>query len=129
LTLTYESYTFGLRERRYTKKKRFATPTILLTTIGYIKNGAWYSAEGQILPVGTKLRISGTLYTSGYVFVPPGRPIKIYVMVPGSASYTLLTTVNTISPSNFHYEYVLGSMGNYKFYCKFEGDDEYEGCP
>jgi hypothetical protein len=126
LTLLYETYSLGSKKRMRAVKKRFATPTIILTMINTKAGGT--SVEGQTLPAGTALRIVGTLYTSSYAFVPSGKPIKIYVMLPGSTSWTLLATVNTVEPSNFLYVYTLG-VGNYKFYCQFEGDSEYTGCP
>ncbi len=121
--LLYESYSKG-PEMAVSAKK---TATILATALGKIQDGVWTSLEGKEVPVGTSVRISGTLYTGAYVKLPISTTINVYHKL-GTGSYSKIASPSTDSNSNFHVEYTLAEVGTHTFYAEFPGDDAYEGC-
>lgn len=127
MTLVYESYSSRKTQARFQKR-----PTRLLTTLGKTVDTTWQNVNGTEQPVGLKVEIRGTLYwidpTGAYQFVEAGKSIKIYMMLPASPTWFLLTTVTTGANSSFLHTYILGVQGLHRFYCEFAGDDVYEGC-
>jgi len=121
--LLYESYSTG-PEMAVSAKK---TATILATSLGQIKDSTWESLEGKEVPVGTSVRISGTLYTDAYAKVGSGKTINIYHKL-GTGAYSKISTATTDGDSNFHVNYTLADVGSHTFYAEFPGDAAYEGC-
>jgi len=121
--ILYESYSKG-PEMAVTAAK---VKTILATALGRIVDGTWESLEGKTVPVGTSVRISGTLYTDAYAKVGSGKTIVVRHKV-GTGAYESISWPVTDENSNFALNYTLVEAGVHTFQAEFGGDDAYEGC-
>lgn len=121
--LLYESYSQG-PQMAVQAIAPTLIPTILLTVLNREIDGL-ESVEGMELPVGTEIRVAGTLYDESYNPLN-NKPVHIYHKL-GGASFSRISIAST-SNGNFVYTYTLDEVGTHTFYCEFLGDSQYEGC-
>ena len=123
IPILYESYSQG-PEMIVSAITPALIPTILLTVLNREIDGL-ESVEGMELPVGTEIRVAGTLYDENYNALS-NKTVHIYHKLGGGA-YSRIASASTTN-GNFAYNYTLNEVGTHTFYCEFEGDETYEGC-
>lgn len=122
--LLYESYARGPNMAVSAIAVPTKIPTILLTVLNRRIDGL-ESVEGMELPVGTEVRVAGTLYDESYNPLN-NKPVHIYRSIGGGPFIRI--SIASTTAGNFAYNYTLAEVGTHIFYCEFLGDSTYEGC-